>query len=124
MTPTQQEQNKKVVERLFEVIYGDGSNMAIIEEIVPEGYIQHNPRAGQGRSGLVSFFQELVPLPEWLDASGTVEVNLIAEGDYVVRQEIRTHGLLLDVFRFEAGVVMEHWDAYRPDPGTQRIPGF
>jgi predicted SnoaL-like aldol condensation-catalyzing enzyme len=53
-----------------------------------------------------------------------VVVNLIAEGEFVVRQEIRTHGLLLDVFRVRDGLLREHWDAFRPDPGTERIPGF
>src|SRR6478735_8211643 len=102
---TQQESNKQVVERMFEVVYGDGTNFEILDEIVPEDYIQHNPSAGQGRDGLIKWFREIVPLPEWLDASGTVAVHLIAEGDFVVRQEIRTHGVLLDVFRFEDGVL-------------------
>lgn len=41
----------------------------------------------------------------------------------VVRQEMRTRGMLVDVFRVRNGLCVEHWDAYRPDPGTDRIPG-
>jgi predicted SnoaL-like aldol condensation-catalyzing enzyme len=116
--------NKRVVEHLFEVIYGNGDDLDVLDELVAEDYIQHNPQAGQGRAGLKRFFAELVPLPPWLDASGAVTVNLIAQGDLVVRQEIRTHGMLVDVFRVRDGLCVEHWDAFRPDPGTERIPGF
>lgn len=73
---------------------------------------------------LRQFFEQLVPLPDWLDSQGTVAVNLIAEGEFVVRQEIRTHGLLIDVFRVRDGLLREHWDDFRPEPDTERIPGF
>jgi|SRR3954447_23562216 predicted SnoaL-like aldol condensation-catalyzing enzyme len=116
--------NKRVVERLFDVIYGKGDDLDVLAEIVARDYIQHNPAAGQGRAGLESFLRRLVPLPPWLDARGTVTVNLIAEGDLVVRQEIRNHGMLIDVLRVREGLCIEHWDAFRPDPSTDRIPGF
>ena len=118
---TELEANKQLVSRLFEVIYGTGDNLQILDEVVAEDDVQHNPLAGEGREGLRQFFQRLVPLPDWLDSRGTVVVNLIAEGEFVVRQEIRTHGLLLDVFRVRDGLLREHWDAsstwHRADPG-------
>lgn len=121
---TELESNKRLVERLFDVIYGTGDNLHIIDEVVAADYVQHNPLAGQGREDLRQFFEQLVPLPDWLDSRGTVAVNLIAEGEFVVRQEIRTHGLLIDVFRVRDGLLREHWDAFRPEPDTERIPGF
>jgi predicted SnoaL-like aldol condensation-catalyzing enzyme len=125
MSDNHLEQNKRVVARLFdEVFYGPDLNLEVIDEIVADGYIQHNPLAGQGPEGLKKFVTELLPLPEGLDASGTLEVNYIAEGDFVVRQEIRNHGMLIDIFRVKDGLLREHWDAFRPDPGTDRLPGF
>ena len=118
------EENKRVVERLFEVIYGEGDNFDLCDEFVADDYIQHNPLAGQGLAGLKAFLNELVPLPEWLTAEHTESVLLIAEGDLVVRQEIRDHGMLVDIFRVEDGMLQEHWDAFRPNPGTERLPGF
>ena len=123
MSSEQLEKNKQVVSKLFEVIYGAGDNLHLLDELVAED-VQHNPNAGQGREGVRRFFQELVPLPYRLEPH---EVNLIAEGEFVVRQEIRAHayrGMLIDVFRVRDGQVQEHWDAYRPDPGTERLPGF
>ena len=57
-------------------------------------------------------------------AGRTVSVRLFAEGDFVVRQEIRDHGMLVDVLRVHEGRCVERWDAFRPDPGTDRLPGF
>lgn len=126
MSSEEIERNKKVVAEHFEMVYGVGDNLHLIDEHMAEDYIQHNPNAGQGREGVKHFFTNVfpLPLPEWLGPSGTVEVNYIAEGDFVVRQEIRTHGMLVDVFRVKDGKLIEHWDAFRPNPGTERIPGF
>ncbi|WP_066555845.1 nuclear transport factor 2 family protein [Croceicoccus bisphenolivorans] len=127
MTDTKEARNKEVVRRFFaEIPYGPGDNLHVIDEIVAEDYVQHNPDAGQGREGLKHFFTNVIPLPipAWLDASGTVSVNLIADGDFVVRQEVRTHGMLIDIFRVDNGLLKEHWDAFRPNPGTERPPSF
>ena len=51
------ERNKKLVERFFrEVPYGPGDNLDVIDELVAEDYVQHNPLAGQGREGVKRFF--------------------------------------------------------------------
>ena len=81
------------------------------------------PFAGEGREGVKRFFERLVPLPPWLDAGGTTTVNLIAQDDFMVRQEMRTRGMLVDVFRVRNGLCVEHWDAYRPDRHRPH-PGF
>jgi predicted SnoaL-like aldol condensation-catalyzing enzyme len=116
--------NKETVARLFEIIYGSVEAIPAIDDLVAPDYIQHNPLAGQGREGLREFLCKIVPEPKELDAAGTLSVNLIAEGDYVVRQEIRTNGMLVDIFRMKDGLCQEHWDAFRFAPGARRIAGF
>lgn len=126
MSTDTMERNKQAVQKLYTVIYGSGDNLDLLDELVAEDYVQHNPSADQGREGLRRFFTEFFPLPltGWLGPEATIEVNYIAEGDRVVRHEIRTHGLLIDIFRVEDGIITEHWDAYRPNPGTERIPSL
>jgi predicted SnoaL-like aldol condensation-catalyzing enzyme len=121
------ERNKLVVRRFFEeVVQGTADDLDVVEELVAEDYLQHNPHAGQGREGLRDFFVHILSLPlsERLDPRETLQVNLIAEGDFVVRQELRTNGMLVDIFRVQNGRLQEHWDAYRPAPGTDRLPGL
>jgi predicted SnoaL-like aldol condensation-catalyzing enzyme len=119
------EQNKRLVAQLFDIINGvsldaiDG-----IDGLVAEDYIQHQPRAEQGREGLRRFLRMIVPEPKELDPKNTLEVTLIGEGDLVVRKEMRTEGMLIDIFRIKDGMLQEHWDAFRFNPGVKRIPGF
>lgn len=119
------ERNKNLVKALFDIIFGTSlDDIATIDQLVAEDYIQHNPRGGQGREGLRKGLMEIVPEPKELPVSGTIWVNYIAENDYVVRQETRTEGMLIDIFRIENGMLQEHWDAFRFAPGAKRIPGF
>lgn len=119
------EQNKRLVTRLFDIINGvslDAING--IDELVAEDYIQHQPRAEQGREGLRRFLHVIIPEPKELDPKNTLEVTLIGEGDLVVRKEMRTEGMLIDIFRIKDGMLKEHWDAFRFNPDAKRIPGF
>lgn len=127
MTDDQKTRNKALVERFIrEIPYGPGDNLHVIDELVAEDYVQHNPHAGQGREGLKQFFRDVVPLPLTgeLGPEGTVAVKLIAEGDLVVRQEIRVNGMLIDIFRVREGQLAEHWDAWRSAPGFDPLPGL
>jgi len=126
-SPEQVEANKKLVERFFrEIPYGPGNNLDLIDELVAEDYVQHNPEAGQGREGVKHFFTNVIPLPLTGDlaAEGTLEVNIVGDGDLVVRQEIRKNGMLVDIFRIKDGYLAEHWDAWRPAAGCERPPSF
>ncbi|WP_244891531.1 nuclear transport factor 2 family protein [Rhodococcus erythropolis] len=116
-----------MVERFFlEIATGTIENLSVIDELVAEDYIQHNPEAGQGREGLREFFAHILSLPqsERLDPSKTVQLNVVAEGDLVVRQDIQTDGMLIDIFRVRDGLLVEHWDAYRRAPGAKGIVGL
>lgn len=124
MATASEELNRQSVQRLFNILYGIDPDFDAIDDIVAEDYIQHHAAAGQGRRGLKEYFAKLMPLPEGTGAEAIVTVNHIAEGDFVVRQENRHEGLLIDVFRAKDGLLLEHWDAYRPAPGTDRLSGF
>ncbi|MCK6212119.1 nuclear transport factor 2 family protein [Georgenia sp. EYE_87] len=119
------EANKELVRRFYrEVPYGPGGNLDVIDELLAEDYKQHNPEAGQGREGVKHFFTNVIPVPLTGDLAGEQDVTLIAEGDMVVRQEVRHNGMLIDIFRIEDGKLAEHWDAWRPAAGYERPPSF
>ena len=121
VTSTDLEHNKEVVRRFFDEVIA-GRDTAVLDELVAEDYIQHNPGAGQGREGLRVFLEHLFGVMP--PGSEEVSAQLIAEGDLVVRQTILPSGMLIDIYRVADGKLQEHWDAYRPDPGTERLPGF
>lgn len=119
------EQNKALVRSLFDILYGSSvKDIDRIDDLVAADYIQHNPSIGQGREGLRQLLLRIVSGPKEMDPKDTLSINLIAEGDFVVRQEMRTNGMLVDIFRVRDRKLQEHWDAFRFAPGAERIPGF
>jgi predicted SnoaL-like aldol condensation-catalyzing enzyme len=120
------ERNKRLVEDFLAVAHGDLAGLDRLDEFAAPDYIQHSPNIGPGIAGLRTFFTHILSLPpaERLDPAKEIEVHLIAEGDLVVRHEIREDGLLINVFRIEDGLVQEHWDAFRPPPGGTIIHGL
>lgn len=118
--------NKELVARFFRLVpFGPGNNLHVLDELLAEDYVQHNPHAGQGREGVRDFFTNFMPLP-FKDMNGgeSMQVNILAEGDFVVRHDVRARGMLIDIFKVKDGYLKEHWDAYRPAPNAARIRGF
>ena len=118
------EENKAVVRRYIEELWGQG-NMALADELVSRDLVDHNPMPGQspdydGHHQVVQMFRAAFP-----DVQMTLE-DLIAEGDRVVdRWTMRaTHtgnfaGMPatgkqftiggIDISRLENGKIVEVW---------------
>lgn len=119
-------QNRELVARFFRLVpFGPGNNLHILDDLLSDDYLQHNPFAEQGREGVRRFFTEFMPLPfVKMNGGESMQVNVLAEGDLVVRHDVRARGMLIDIFRVRDGQLAEHWDAYRPAIGAERIKGF
>ncbi len=87
--------------------------------INPDKYIQHNLAVGDGLAGFGEFLKQ-VP-------AGSIKVNIIrafADGDYVFTHtdyDFFGPKAGFDIFRFENGKIVEHWDnlaekAPQPNP--------
>lgn len=119
------EKNKQIVDRFFKEVMHESTNRDLdkLNELVHENYIQHNPLAGQGRAGLRNFIENVIPTLEGdkrVFQSPLLKINLVADGNLVVRQEIREDWMLVDVFRVEDGWLVEHWEAWHFEPGFER----
>lgn len=79
-----------------------------IDYINPEKYIQHNLMVGDGLAGFGELLQQL--------PAGSVKVNVIRayeDGDYVfthTKYDFFGPKAGFDIFRFEDGKIVEHWD--------------
>jgi predicted SnoaL-like aldol condensation-catalyzing enzyme len=125
MTGDEVQRNKQVVEA-FVADVAIAKRLDRLDDLVAVDYIQHNPNIEQGRDGLRKFFAYILSLPpeERLDPAKEIAVNVIADGEFVARQAIREDGMLIDVFRVRGGLLVEHWDAFRPPPGGKVIHGL
>ncbi|MBN2595669.1 MAG: hypothetical protein JXR82_02680 [Marinifilaceae bacterium] len=96
---------QKVIELLKSIETGD---QELVGYINPNKYIQHNQAVGDGLAGFGALLQQL---PE-----GSVRVNTVrvfSDGDYVIAHtDYNFFGpkIGIDVFRFEDGLIVEHWD--------------
>ena len=106
------EQNKEVVERLFDAFRAGDTDT--FDELIVEEYVQHNPQAGNGLQALKEFFAPVGPVD--------VEVHrVIAEGDLVaVHAHYKTWNMAgVDIFRLDDdGKIIEHWDVLQGVPET------
>src|SRR6476620_3037743 len=100
VTSADLEHNKEVVRRFFDEVIA-GRDTAVLDELVAQDYIQHNPSAGQGRAELRTFREHLFELTPPDHEEGSAQ--LIAGGDLVVRQTILPTGMLIDIYRIEDG---------------------
>ncbi len=96
---------EKVVALLKSIETGATEPVAYIN---PEKYIQHNQGVADGLAGFGALLQQL--------PKGSAKVNTIRvfeDGDYVfAHTEYDFFGpkIGIDVFRFENGLIVEHWD--------------
>jgi predicted SnoaL-like aldol condensation-catalyzing enzyme len=115
---------EKVVALLNSIESGDTSAIAFVN---PEKYIQHNPAVGDGLAGFAEVLKALPP------GSAKVDVRRVfQDGDFVfTHTDYNFFGpkVGFDVFRFEDGLIVEHWDnlapkADKPNPsGRTQLDG-
>lgn len=89
--------------------------------INPEKYIQHNLGVADGLAGFGALLQQLPP-----NSAKVNTIRAFEEGDYVFTQtEYNFFGpkIGFDVFRFENGKIVEHWDNLQETPSKANPSG-
>lgn len=116
-----EEANRRVVVTMYNLLMNEHKVDEALEYI-DSSYKQHNVRAPDGKEFLRGAFKaRFAENPKFRsDIKRTV-----ADGDLVV---VHTHerfnpddpndlgNIILDIYRVENGLIVEHWDAYMPVP--------
>jgi len=116
-----EEANRRVVVTMYNLLMNDHKVDEALEYIDPN-YRQHNVRAPDGKEFLRGAFKaRFAENPKFRsDIKRTV-----ADGDLVV---VHTHerfnpddpndlgNIVMDIYRVQNGLIVEHWDAYMPVP--------
>lgn len=116
----QEERNKATVLEFYEAAL-NRKDFDAASKHLGSRYVQHNPRVGDGAEGLRKFLE----FRRARTPNATNEIKrVIVDGDVVVlhvhgRSEPSERGVaIIDIFRLEAGKIVEHWDAVQPIPET------
>ena len=96
---------------------GDPEPIAVVNEA---RYVQHNPQTHEGSEGLAALFQRLSKTGPRVNVVRTFE-----DGDFVfghTEYDFATRKIGFEVFRFEDGQAVEHWDNIqeRQEPNRSR----
>jgi predicted SnoaL-like aldol condensation-catalyzing enzyme len=108
----------QVVALLKSIETGDPAPVAVVN---PEKYIQHNLAVGDGLAGLGAVLQQL--------PKGSAKVNTVRafrDGDFVfTHTDYNFFGpkIGFDIFRFENGKIVEHWDNLQQTPAVPNPSG-
>jgi predicted SnoaL-like aldol condensation-catalyzing enzyme len=121
------EANKRAASEFLDLAFNQGRPEEAAARYLGPTYTQHNPAAADGAEAFVAFAKPfLVQFPEL-----RLEIRrLIAEDEFVVVHALakKTPGergeAAMDIFRFENGKIVEHWDVSQPvpDPATSANP--
>lgn len=91
---------------------GDPAPVAVVNEAK---YIQHNPQTHEGSDGLAVLFKRLSETHPRVNI-----VRAFEDGDYVfahTEYDFSRRNIGFEVFRFEDGRAVEHWDNIQPRQG-------
>lgn len=119
-TDADEARNKETVRAFYDAAIND-KDFAKASQYLGDKYIQHNPLAADGPEGLAAF---LAFAKENLSTYKTEFKRFLCDGDYVVvhahaRPTPEDRGsAVMDIFRLEDGVVVEHWDVVQAIPET------
>lgn len=110
--------NKALAKAMVEdVLMGKNPNK-ITDYISAEQYDQHNPDIKDGLTGIVEAVEYLTSQNNMFQH--TTIHKVIGEGNFVLTisegQWNGTTNAFYDLFRFENGKVVEHWDVIQPIP--------
>ena len=110
--------NKRLVYDMYRIVLQAGI-WERAGEYIRDDYLQHNPNAGQGLSGVQEYIRKTRPERPIKDTLELPLINLIAEGDYVMTAFVRPekdaagqtyYSTWFDLYRIEDGKIAEHWD--------------
>lgn len=114
------ELNKSIIRDFYRRTVANG-DLEFADRIIADDYIQHSPMVKPGKAGLMEALHAMKQTPKPA-SSGKPFLRLIAEGDFVVTNLHFEFGgkqmVVVDLFRFRNGQVIEHWDAVQHQPET------
>lgn len=115
---TQPNQKQRVRDLLKAIETGESSPVSVIN---PDKYIQHNLAA---KDGLAGFGELLAQLPKGSARVSTARV--FQDGDFVFAHtdyDFFGPKIGFDIFRFEGGKIVEHWDNLQEKPAKPNPSG-
>lgn len=114
--------NRRAFTQFIDLLFARGDVEQAYRRFVAPDLIQHNSRMGQGRDQAVAAIRALHAMP---GASFTVQ-RILVDGDLAAvhyRGKLAADdkgAAVVEIFRFDKGRIVEHWDMLQGVPETAR----
>lgn len=104
------EKQNELVRKAVAVLesFESGNPEAIRAYVHPDQYIQHNQGLSDGRAAMLGALDHLKEIGTKVSVK-----RALVDGDYVVLHSVYEFfgpKIIIDIFRFENGLIVEHWD--------------
>ena len=109
--PDETDQSRMIAEAFVDEVLIGGNLDRLTELVSTETYTQHNPQIADGLDGLGAALEALAA--QGISLIYNARHRTVAEGEFVLIQSDGDFGrpvLYYDLFRIEAGKIVEHWD--------------
>lgn len=118
------EANRKVLLDFIDLFYRQRKVRSAFERHVAPEYVQHNPNILDGREAAITALEPLFGSP---DASFDIQ-RVLVDGEFGAihlrgrRSQAVLGAAVVDLYRFHAGKIVEHWDVLQPVPESALNP--
>lgn len=123
-SPGETRNNRRVMKQFVEALYRRKEVAFAYQTFVAADFVEHSPGRAAGRDAAIA---ALTPLFAGAGASFTVE-HVLVDGNLAAvhyRGRINPQNLgaaVVEIFRLQDGMIVEHWDAYQPIPSSSKNP--
>ena len=112
------EDNRAIVLRFVDLFYRQKNVRKAFATFVADDYVQHNPNIPDGREAAMKVLEPMFSRPNSrFDVKRVlVDGDLAAVHLYGRGSEDDPGGAVVDLFRLDKGLIVEHWDVLQPMP--------
>ncbi len=121
--------NKQLILDFYSQVIGQ-RDINYAHTIIAEDYIQHNPFIQSGRAGVIAVLEQLKQVPQDPNAAANNTLWVMNEGNllgtYLKVDFMGKKQIVMDLFRVDQGLIVEHWDAIQETdtPRFMEIPAI
>ncbi|GAA2813720.1 nuclear transport factor 2 family protein [Kribbella solani] len=98
-------------------------NIDVLSDVLAEGFVEHSPGNPSGRDAFIDYVRSAPVSRAKLDLKRVVADDKYVVMHYRMAEDGDLNGTaVVDIWRLEDGMIVEHWDVVQPVPDPVEVP--